>query len=332
VGGRIFATALETVLPLFQMKLKESLYYAKILLFGEYGIIEDSMGLSIPFNKFNGALRLGDNTSEFAIRSNTDIRAFRDYLKDMDAKEELHCHFDFDRLDKDIENGLYFDSSIPQGFGVGSSGALVASIYDAYCTDKIHIQQHQKGDEILQLKQTFSRLESFFHGKSSGLDPLICYLNLPVLIRSKNNLNTVGLPLPDEHGKGAIFLMDSGSPGQTQNMVSIFLEKFKQEGFRNIVRTQFRKLNDECIDAFLKKDFKPLLHSMKQLSQLVYDNFSPMIPDNYKKLWKEGIESNTYYLKLCGSGGGGFILGFTHDYEKAAEKLKNQQLQVIYTF
>lgn len=314
------------------MKLKESLYYAKILLFGEYGIIEDSMGLSIPFNKFNGALKVGNAGDAFAIQSNKDIKAFYVYLKECEEAGTLECHFDLDRLIHDIDKGLYFDSSIPQGFGVGSSGALVASLYDAYCTDKITIKQGQKGDEILTLKQTFSKLESFFHGKSSGLDPLICYLNLPVLIRSKTNLNTVGLPMPDENGKGAIFLMDSGIPGQTQNMVSIFLEKCKQEGFRHLIKHQFKKYNDECIDAFLKRDFKPLFHSLKQLSQLVYDNFSPMIPDNYKKLWKEGIDSNSYYLKLCGSGGGGFILGFTQDYEAAAEKLKNQQLQVIYKF
>lgn len=34
--------------------IKDSLYYAKILLFGEYGIIEDSMGLSIPYHFFKG--------------------------------------------------------------------------------------------------------------------------------------------------------------------------------------------------------------------------------------------------------------------------------------
>ncbi len=314
------------------MKLKESLYYAKILLFGEYGIIEDSMGLSIPYNKFNGALKLGNNGNDFAVQSNSDIRAFYNYLRETESGGELPCKFDLDRLLQDIDKGLYFDSSIPQGFGVGSSGALVASLYDAYSTDKITIQQSQKGDGILKLKQIFSKLESFFHGKSSGLDPLICYLNLPVLIRSKTNLDTVGLPSPDENGKGAIFLMDSGIPGQTQNMVSIFLEKCKQEGFRHLIKHQFKKYNDECIDAFLKRDFKPLFHSLKQLSQLVYDNFSPMIPDNYKKLWKDGIDSNSYYLKLCGSGGGGFILGFTQDYEAAAEKLKNQHLQVIYKF
>lgn len=314
------------------MKIKESLYYAKILLFGEYGIIEDSMGLSIPFNKFNGALKMDGARNEFSDNSNSDIKEFAEYLRVLKQNDELGCDIDLDRLDADIRNGLYFDSSIPQGFGVGSSGALVASIYDGYCNDKITVDSQQQGNEILALKQIFSKLESFFHGKSSGLDPLICYLNLPVLIKSKNNLDTVGLPTPNEAGKGAIFLMDSGIPGQTQNMVSIFLEKCKNEGFRHIIKHQFKKYNDECINAFLNKDFKPLFKSLKQLSQLVYDNFSPMIPDNYKTVWKEGIESNSYYLKLCGSGGGGFILGFTEDFEKASEKLKNQQLQVIYKF
>lgn len=314
------------------MNLKRPLYYAKILLFGEYGIIEDSMGLSIPFNKFNGILKQDGRSDEFAINSNRDIRDFAAYLRKLSDSGELTCHFDFEQLQADIDNHLYFDSSIPQGFGVGSSGALVASIYDTYCTDKVTINSHQTGNEILALKKVFSQLESYFHGKSSGLDPLICYLNLPVLIKSKNNLDTVGLPTPDEAGKGAIFLMDSGVPGQTQNMVSIFLEKCKHEGFRNIIKHQFKKYNDECIDAFLKRDFKPLFHSLKNLSQLVYDNFSPMIPDNYKKLWKEGIDSNSYYLKLCGSGGGGFILGFTQDFEQAAKKLEGQQLQVIYKF
>lgn len=314
------------------MKLKNSLYYAKILLFGEYGIIEDSMGLSIPFNQFNGALKKKLEDSDFANNSNKEIRRFFDYLKKLEQSETFNCQFDFEKLESDLNEGLYFDSSIPQGFGVGSSGALVASIYDTYCLNKISISAGQTGNEILELKNTFSVLESFFHGKSSGLDPLICYLNLPVLIKSKTQMDTVGLPVPNEAGKGAIFLMDSGMPGQTQNMVSIFLEKCKNEGFRNIVKHQFKKYNDECIDAFLKKDFKPLFQSLKNLSQLVYDNFSPMIPDNFKNLWKEGIESNSYYLKLCGSGGGGFILGFTEDFEKAAEKLNGQQLQVIYKF
>ena len=43
--------------------MKGPLFYSKILLFGEYGIIKDSKGLSIPYNFYNGALKVDENSS-----------------------------------------------------------------------------------------------------------------------------------------------------------------------------------------------------------------------------------------------------------------------------
>ena len=43
--------------------MKGPLFYSKILLFGEYGIIEDSKGLSIPYNFYKGALKVSENPS-----------------------------------------------------------------------------------------------------------------------------------------------------------------------------------------------------------------------------------------------------------------------------
>ena len=103
---------------------------------------------------------------------------------------------------------MYFDSSIPQGYGIGSSGALVASIYDQYAEDKITILENLTRDKLLNLKAIFSLMESFFHGKSSGLDPLNSYLSLPILINSKTNIEPAGIPSQKE-GKGAVFLLDS---------------------------------------------------------------------------------------------------------------------------
>ena len=57
-----------------------------------------------------------------------------------------------------------------------------------------------------------------------------------------------------------------------------------------------------------------------------------MIPQNFHKIWKTGIESNDYFLKLCGSGGGGYILGFSEDFEKAKSVLKDYKLEVVYNF
>ena len=57
-----------------------------------------------------------------------------------------------------------------------------------------------------------------------------------------------------------------------------------------------------------------------------------MIPDNFKELWKKGIESEDYFLKLCGSGGGGYILGFAKDFDKAKKSLSAYNLEVVYNF
>jgi mevalonate kinase len=311
--------------------LKESLYYSKILLFGEYGIIHDSMGLSIPYNDYNGKLLFSETPDKIAATSNRNLKKFLKHLRDLDVKKELPCVLDLKKLTADLQNGMHFDSSIPQGFGVGSSGAIVAAVYDHYCTDKISATDQLSNEEFVELKSVFGRLESYYHGKSSGLDPLICYLNLPILIKSKEEMGTVGLP-ESNTGKGAIFLMNTGKTGKTQPLVQYFMERCKEEGFRKMVKGRFKKYNDACIDAFLNKKSKPLLENMKGLSKIVLENFKPMIPKVYHKLWQEGIDSNAYYLKLCGSGGGGFILGFTEDLETAKSKLEGYPLNVIHRF
>jgi mevalonate kinase len=156
-------------------------------------------------------------------------------------------------------------------------------------------------------------------------------LKLPLLIKSKNDLGTVGIPESRE-GQGAIFLLDSGQPGETEPMVNIFMEKCKQEGFRKMLKSQFVLYNDACIKSFLNREIKDLFSNLKLLSKLLFENFSPMIPSMFHKLWKQGLDTNAYYLKLCGSGGGGFILGFTEDISEAKKLLSKHELEVIYTF
>ncbi|WP_418508508.1 mevalonate kinase [Corallibacter sp.] len=309
--------------------MKGPLFYSKILLFGEYGIIKDSKGLSIPYNFYNGALKVASELTNEAKASNDALKRFADYLEQVDA--EL-VTFDIEALKQDIASGMYFDSSIPQGYGVGSSGALVAAIYDKYAHDKITVLENLTREKLLQLKAIFSEMESFFHGKSSGLDPLNSYLSLPILINSKDNIEATGIPSQKVDGKGAVFLLDSGVVGETAPMVSIFMENMKQEGFRNMLKDQFIKHTDACVEDFLKGDIKSLFNNTKQLSKVVLNHFKPMIPKQFHELWKRGLETNDYYLKLCGSGGGGYILGFTEDINKAKKALEGYKLEVVYNF
>jgi len=311
---------------------KNPFYYAKILLFGEYGIINDAKGLSIPFNYYNGAFKPGDLKEDKAARSNAHLRKYREHLQSLERQGTLPTPLDLDAFKQDLERGFYFDSSIPEGYGVGSSGALVAAIYDRYGRDVLHPESELDKDKILQLKEIFGQMEAYFHGRSSGIDPLICYLGLPVLINSKNDLGTVVMPANDEKGQAAIFLLNSGQPGETQPMVNIFMEKMKNEGFRTVMKEQFNRYNDACIQAFLNGDSKPLFSNLKKLSKLILDYFTPMIPHSLHDLWREGLETNDYYLKLCGSGGGGYVLGFTRNYEQVKEQLSAYRPELIHRF
>lgn len=312
--------------------MKGPLFYSKILLFGEYGIIRDSKGLSIPYNFYNGALKVDENPTDEAIKSNASLKRFSDYLEQLQNEQPGLVTFNIELLKADINRGMYFDSSIPQGYGVGSSGALVAAIYDKYANDKITVLENLTREKLLQLKGIFSQMESFFHGKSSGLDPLNSYLSIPILINSKDNIEATGIPSQSATGKGAVFLLDSGIVGETAPMVNIFMENLKEEGFRKMLKNQFVKYTDACVENFLGGDIKSLFKNTKQLSKVVLNHFKPMIPEKFHGVWQQGIDTNDYYLKLCGSGGGGYILGFTEDLEKAKKALKDYKLEVVYQF
>lgn len=312
--------------------MKGPLFYSKILLFGEYGIIKDSKGLSIPYNFYNGALKSDGNTSAEAVRSNENLKRFAAHLEILQTEQPDLVQFDIQTLKNDIAQGMYFDSSIPQGYGVGSSGALVAAVYDKYAQNKITVLENLTREKLLQLKNIFGQMESFFHGKSSGLDPLNSYLSIPILINSKDNIEATGIPTQSRTGKGAVFLLDSGIVGETAPMVNIFMENLKDQGFRSMLKNQFVKYTDACVENFLGGDMKSLFSNTKKLSKVVLNHFKPMIPEEFHGIWQKGIDTNDYYLKLCGSGGGGYILGFTEDLEKAKASLKDYKLEVVYQF
>jgi len=247
--------------------MKGPLFYSKILLFGEYGIIRDSKGLSIPYNFYNGALKRDENPSPEAVASNASLKRFVSYLENLQQEQPQLVSFDLVALKNDVETGMYFDSSIPQGYGVGSSGALVAAIYDKYAQNKITVLENLTREKLLQLK-IYSLKWRVFSRKSSGLDPLNSYLSIPILINSKDNIEATGIPTQSVDGKGAVFLLDSGIIGETAPMVNIFMENLKDKGFRAMLKNQFVKYTDACVENFLGGDMKSLFSNTKNCLKL----------------------------------------------------------------
>ncbi len=306
-------------------------FYSKILLFGEYSVIHNSMALTVPFDDYNGKLSFesveGDD-GESIHKSNEHLKKFASYIAKLLNEKHIIIDFDIAAFERDIEAGMYFHSTIPQGFGIGSSGALVAAVYDKYARDKVNLEQIPSKEQISELKHLFAILESHFHGTSSGVDPLICYMNLPLLIKGKDNIEPVKVALHN-HGKGAIFLIDTGIARKSEPLVQYYMGKLEEHTFREFVDKQLKPFANNCIQAFLDGDNETLFAYMKKLSKFQLEHFKPMIPKLFNKYWEKGIETGDYYLKLCGAGGGGYLLGFTKNFEKTKQQLKGQKIELL---
>jgi mevalonate kinase len=86
--------------------MKGPLFYSKILLFGEYGIIQDSKGLSIPYNFYNGALKKDENPSESTIKSNESLKKYVTYLEHLQAEQPELVKFNMTVLNQDVNRGM----------------------------------------------------------------------------------------------------------------------------------------------------------------------------------------------------------------------------------
>ena len=285
--------------------MKHRIYKAKLLLFGEYTIIQGFQALAMPLDHFR-ANWVHRSVSEQDLNRRKFLLGLADYLEKLN--DQIDFKLEVANFKTDLASDLYFESNIPIGYGVGSSGALTAAVYDRYIKDTTDLKL-----EIL--KSRLALIESFFHGSSSGIDPLICYLDQTVLMESKTKIKTVQLNTSKE-SIGSIFLLNTGIPRKTEPLVEIFLQKCKDEYFQGHCQSELSPLNDDAIDAFLKGDWKELFQTTHEISYFQYKYFAPMIPKNIQQIWLDGLSNSLFKLKLCGAGGGGFMLGFTEDMEK----------------
>ena len=279
--------------------MDKNFFYSKILLFGEYGIMLNSDALSIPFKKFSGYLQKSNLISNEQRISNEKLIELYNYIIKNESLSEI---INFQIFKNDIDSGLYFNSNIPIASGLGSSGALVSSIINKY--SKIDLSSIQNEE----LKKIMSIIESKFHGNSSGFDPLVSFFNKPIMLSAGNIKLLNNLKFPNFK----IYLIDSEISSSTSEMIELFNQKKNQKDFLSVFNSSFIKITNECIYNLMYSSdhFKD---SIKNLSETTFENMNEMIPESINEIWQEGLQSNKYFLKLCGSGGGGFFLAF--DFE-----------------
>ena len=266
-----------------------------------------------------------------AFESNESIRKFYNYLNDNDEFRIL----DLKRFEMEINAGLFFDSNIPLGYGVGSSGALVAAIFDRYKLIEIN--------DIPKLKNFLAKMESFFHGSSSGMDPLQCYLGKPFIIsRDVTPVASIGQQsmvngqqltiLEDDFMSDDIhiFLIDTKIKSPTAPLVERFKELRKDATYLDKFDNEYVPLISKCIKSLIDKNNDDFYKYLSQVSKLQIELLSHTIPEETRDYFLKDINKDGFQVKLCGAGGGGFLLGFSNNIQKTNEFWKENDKHIIW--
>lgn len=291
---------------------------SKLLLFGEYTVLQGSSALAVPFPAFGASWERSAELSP-EERQVASLQSFCEYL-------ELQCDslIDSRRFHKEIEEGLFLRSDVPLGYGLGSSGTLVAAVAHRFGK----AGAFPSDDNGLLLKH-LAGMEGHFHGSSSGIDPLVAYLGQPLTM--KNGLPPQSVTVPAyEYGSGAIFLVDTQSPRNTAALVTQYHQRrAAEDSFEKITSGPLAELHNAAIQYMLLREVEQLLNSVAEISVLQMQHMEDWIPFPQRSSWAAGLESGIFSLKLCGAGGGGFLLGFTENWALTQELLPTEKLMEV---
>ncbi|MEM7105296.1 MAG: mevalonate kinase [Bacteroidota bacterium] len=299
------------------------LFSSKLLLLGEHAIVIGSKGFAIPYPHYGGQWIYETPIQPEDFNSKESLKQFADYIQHKSPTQKPFQSIDIQRFKSKIDSGLYFKSNIPQGYGLGSSGALCAGVvYEFGKPDMISDM------DLNELRHLFALLESHFHGSSSGVDPLICYLNKPLLLLSRSEAEVVSLP--EFSGEnGVIFLLDTGIQRKTGPLVNLFLERCENPDYRRLIDEQLNPFNESAVISFLVNDIPAFEEAWLAISQFQLEHFKPMIPEGFERIWQKGLESGEFYLKICGAGGGGYFLGYAPKIDNGTANLPDGTLVVM---
>ena len=266
--------------------LINKIYPGKTLLFGEYTVIHGGDSLAMPLYKKTANW----DFDELEFESRESLDKFIDYLvvKGIGSVK-------LEKFSSLWQGGLFLESNIPAGYGAGSSGAVVAAVYDSFL-------EHTT-EEPEEIRKIFKLMENHFHGSSSGLDPLVSYYGKGVHI-SNSCLKLVDIDGPLLSN---LYLWDSGESRSTAPLVEWYKKKLER-GFRAIIEERLIPMNNELITSFLedKKDTFSYVFEKVEKFQLKY--FTPMFPSHIREVLLGLKEEFNCNFKLCGAGGGGYYL------------------------
>lgn len=312
-------------------------YPAKLLLFGEYSLLYGSDGIVFPLKQYSGhwlypvdhqneqpdhhaqtSINSRKTLSPAALQVTGNINLELLKFAEFGMREKSLHKFRWNDFLRDIMQGLSFSSSIPPGMGLGSSGALCAAFYDRYsnCPEQSVVLDEnnllsQTTPSLLKLRNDLSLLESFFHHKSSGIDPLVSWSHQAFHLSGMHHVNI----FQSEHEflqhlrslNISIYLLPCDIRRHTNEWVEKFRDFYQQAEMTYWTHDIFVPLVNQVVQKFLNIEHDFWLH-LKKLCSIQHDKLFNFFPKPHQELVEKFAKVERFALKLCGAGGGGFSL------------------------
>lgn len=277
-------------------------FSAKLLLFGEYSILFDSKAVVLPLKEYSGKLVCKDTLNALESGSHRELWWLYSYL----LEQKIEC-LDLNAFKRDLQKGMWFDSNIPQGYGIGSSGALTAAVFYQYVNKEILNEVMEKNNYSIG-REILGKMESHFHDKSSGLDPLSSLIDRPMLVE---NGEVKIIQVKDIDTWPEVSLVNTQKSRQVRKIMQKFTELCANPDFVQKIKEDYLDINNLCVESYLKEDKSKLKGHLRELSQFQLEYFRDFIPDNMIEEWRSALKRQKVFFKLCGAGGGGHLLRFS---------------------
>lgn len=257
---------------------------------GEHFVVHGAQALAVPLKTITTQVSIVDSVVDqgSALELSDDIKEDRTQSLFQCAVERLRCHY--------LSGKVEIRSSIPIGFGLGSSAALSVALLGALAR-AAHIEL-----SVETLNEHAYALETLVHGSPSGIDNTVVTFQRSIRFRKEAGYEQ----LSPAHAFRLI-LASSGQPRSTMAAVQAVARRKSENPswFDRCVRDA-DDLVERGISAFGCGDWKRLGAVLTANQKLLRD--IGVSTRRIDTLVEVACAAGAYGAKLTGSGCGGFII------------------------
>jgi mevalonate kinase len=125
------------------------------------------------------------------------------------------------------------------------------------------------------------------------------------------------------------FVFDTRTKAGTEKLMKEFLSLQDLPEFRKVYLSDYLPAVNNLYREIILSNQAVIKSLIKSISAFQLKYFLRMIPEAVRQFWTEGIQSEEYFMKLCGSGGGGYLLVYSEKELNLLKKRLGQEISGI---